>query len=346
MNIRRGGRRRAERVLASKSKRWLKKALVSSSILRLASRLTPPSAAILAYHSVEEAPPFTNHIFGASTSRAQFEEHMKTLARKFRPVSVEEVVQFAKSGLQLPPGAVAVTFDDGFADNYDLALPILNRYGIPASFYIMVNAVENGTLPWYCRLRFAFHATNKMEWKEPANGRAYRLDVPEERRAALNLAWDTGAKLTGSVQERFIGGVEVALGTEPANAPHGFMMTWEQVRSLRKAGHTVGAHTLSHPNVAQVSASEARSEIVESKKRLEEKMGEAIEHFSYPHPALSPCWSSQTLEITREAGYKSAVLTTPGQVRAGDEPLALKRVNTPSDLVQFTLNLQRTFAGR
>ena len=75
-------------------------------------------------------------------------------------------------------------------------------------------------------------------------------------------------------------------------------------------------------------------------------MGEAIEHFSYPHPALSPCWSSQTLEITREAGYKSAVLTTPGQVRAGDEPLALKRVNTPSDLVQFTLNLQRTFAGR
>ncbi len=333
-------------MLASKSKRWLKKALVSSSILRLASRLTPPSAAILAYHSVEEAPPLTNHIFGASTSRAQFEEHMKTLARKFRPVSLEDVVQFAKSGRQVPLGAVAVTFDDGFADNHEVALPILNRYSIPASFYIMVNAVENGTLPWYCRLRFAFHATNKMEWKEPASGRTFRLDVPEERRGALNLAWDTGAKLTGSVQDQFIGAVEEALGTEPANAPHGYMMTWEQVRGLRKAGHTVGAHTLSHPNVAQVSASEARSEIIESKRQLEEKMGEAIEHFSYPHPALSPCWSGQTLELTREAGYKSAVLTTHGQVRAGDEPLALKRINTPSDLVQFTLNLQRTFAGR
>jgi len=123
-------------------------------------------------------------------------------------------------------------------------------------------------------------------------------------------------------------------------------MTWEQVLGLRKAGHTVGAHTLSHPNVAQVSASEASAEIVESKKRLEGKMGEPIEHFSYPHPALNPCWSSQTLEITRAASYKSAVLTTPGQVRAGDEPLALKRLNTPSDLVQFTLNLQRSFAGR
>ncbi len=333
-------------MLASKSKRWLKKALVGSSILRLASRLTPPSAAILAYHSVEETPQLTDPIFGASTSRVQFENHMKTLARKFRPVSLDEVLQFAQAGRQLPPGAVAVTFDDGFADNYELALPILNRYGIPASFYIMVNAVENGTLPWYCRLRFAFHATNKMEWKDPVNGRTFRLDVPEERRVALQLAWDTGAKLTGSVQDRFIGGVEEALGTEPANAPHGFMMTWEQVRGLRKAGHTVGAHTLSHPNVAQVSVSEARSEIVESKRRLEEKLGEAIEHFSYPHPALNPCWSNQTLELTREAGYKSAVLTTSGQVRAGDEPLALKRINTPSDLVQFTLNLQRTFAGR
>jgi peptidoglycan/xylan/chitin deacetylase (PgdA/CDA1 family) len=339
-------RRRAERVLASKSKRWLKKALVSSSILRLASRLTPPSAAILAYHSIAEKPQLTDHIFGASTSKAQFEKHMKTLARKFRPVSLEEVVQFAKSGRQLPPGAVTVTFDDGFADNYDVALPILNRYGIPASFYIMVNAVENGTLPWYCRLRFTFHATNKREWKDSASGRAFRLDVPEERKAALNLAWDTGAKLTGSVQERFIGGVEESLGTEPANGPHGFMMTWEQVRGLRRAGHTVGAHTLSHPNVAQVSSCEARAEIVESKRHLQERIGEAIEHFSYPHPALNPCWSSETLEITREAGYKSAVLTTPGQVRAGDEPLALKRANTPSDLVQFTLNLQRTFAGR
>jgi peptidoglycan/xylan/chitin deacetylase (PgdA/CDA1 family) len=172
------------------------------------------------------------------------------------------------------------------------------------------------------------------------------LDAPEERRAALNLAWDTGAKQTGSIQDRFIAGVEEALGTEPVNAPHGFMMTWEQVLGLRKAGHTVGAHTLSHPNVAQVSASEASAEIVESKKRLEGKMGEPIEHFSYPHPALNPCWSSQTLEITRAASYKSAVLTTPGQVRAGDEPLALKRLNTPSDLVQFTLNLQRSFAGR
>jgi peptidoglycan/xylan/chitin deacetylase (PgdA/CDA1 family) len=333
-------------VLASKTKRWLKKALVSSSVLPLASRFVAPSASILAYHSIAENPQTTDHIFGASLSLAHFEEHMKTLARKFHPISLEDVLHFVSSGRELHSSAVAVTFDDGFADNYEVALPVLTRYGIPASFYIMVDAVESGTLPWYCRVRFAFHATNKVEWKDEMSGRSFRLDKPEERAAARSLVWDAGARLTGNPQRQFVEGVEASLGIEPLDAPHGYMMTWEQVRGLRKAGHIVGAHTLSHPNVAQVSRDEARSEITESKRQLEEKVGGAIEHFSYPHPALNPCWSPQTVEITREAGFKSGVVTTPGAVHTGDEPLALKRVNTPADPVQFTLNLQRTFAQR
>ena len=330
-------------MLASKSKRWLKKALVRSSILPVASRLFPPTAAILAYHSVTEEPQLIENIM-ASRARADFERHMQTLAHKFRPVTVEEVAQFARSGRRLPPHAVAVTFDDGFADNYEVALPILNRYGVPASFYIMVDAVENGRLPWYCRIRYAFNTTKKSGWQDPPSGRSFRL--PEERAAALTLAWESGAKLTGSVLLEFIGRVEESLETEPANAPHGLMMTWDQVQGLRKAGHTVGAHTLSHPNLAQLSASEARSEILGSKKRLEQEIGEAVVHFSYPHPALNPHWSQQTLEITREAGFQSAVLTTPGPVRRGDESLAMKRINTPADLDQFTWNLQACFLGQ
>ena len=131
-------------MLASKSKRWFKKALVRSNILRAASRLFAPSAVILSYHSIVEDPRVTDPILGISRDRASFEAHMQTLARNFSPVTVEDVAQFAKSGRKLPPRAVAVTFDDGFADNCEVALPILSRYGIPATFYIMVDAVENG----------------------------------------------------------------------------------------------------------------------------------------------------------------------------------------------------------
>ena len=86
--------------------------------------------------------------------------------------------------------------------------------------------------------------------------------------------------------------------------------------------------------------------IIHNMRRLEEKMGEPVEHFSYPHPALSPHWSSQTLALTKEAGFKSAALTTYGGVRAGDDAHALKRLNTPADIDQFNLNLQTAFLGR
>lgn len=332
-------------MLRSKSKRWFKKALVGSPFFSAASRFFPPAAVILAYHSILEEPELTDHILGVSQSRASFDAHMATLARDFSPVSVEDVAQFAKSGRKLPPRAVAVTFDDGFADNYEVALPVLKRYGIPATFYIMVDSVENGTLPWYCRIRVAFNTTRVPKWTDPA-GRSYDLTNPEERSAARSKAWDCGAALTRVPQQEFVSGVERALETETVKAKHGFMMDWEQVRALKKAGQTIGGHTLSHPNVAQVSQSEAQSEIAGCKKRLEEVVGAPVEHFSYPHPALNPHWSKQTLEITREAGFKSAALTTKGPVRAGDDPLAMKRIYAASDVDQFTWNLHCTFLGR
>src|SRR4029077_7108439 len=108
---------------ASKPKRWLKKALVRSSMLEVASQLLPASAVILSYHSIVEDPHVTSQILGISQSRANFNAHMKTLAQQFSPVTVEAVAEFASHGRQLPPRAVAVTFDDGFADNYTVALP-------------------------------------------------------------------------------------------------------------------------------------------------------------------------------------------------------------------------------
>ena len=328
------------------SKRLFKKALLRSSILPVTARLLPRAAVILSYHSIVEEPQRTDNILGISRARTSFENHMQTLARRFCPVSVRDVAEFAGSGRKLPPRAVAVTFDDGFADNYEVALPILDRYGIPATFYIMVDGVENGRLPWYCRLRYALNTTKQSAWFYASRNQTYSLASPLDRKTALTAAWEVAARLTGPVQQNFIREVEQSLEITPVNAPHGFMMTWDQVRSLKKAGHMIGGHTVSHPNLAQVSEGEAHFEITECKKKIEKELGESIDHFSYPHPALNPQWSKQTLEITREAGFKSAALTTCGPVRAGDEPLALKRIYTPADLDQFTWNLEATFLGR
>jgi|SRR5580658_1897294 peptidoglycan/xylan/chitin deacetylase (PgdA/CDA1 family) len=332
-------------LLRSRAKLWVKSAAVHGRVLRAAGRFAKPRSVVLAYHSVVENPVDTANTIRISHSRAAFESQMGIVSRRFHPVTIEEVRNFAVEGQQLPPWSAAVTFDDGFADNYDVVLPILNRYGIPATFYIMVNAVETGTPPWYVRLNFAFNTTNLATWIHPENGRSFEIASAEGKKAALNVVWDTGAARSGSAQEQLIQKIEESLQVEPLGARSGLMMNWDQVRALKKAGHTIGGHTLSHPNLAQVPEAEARAEIRGCKERLEERLGEPIQHFSYPHPALTPHWSPQTLRITQEAGFRSAVLTTPGAVLPGDPPLSLKRIGPGNDSDQMVWEMERAFLG-
>ena len=330
-------------IVLRQSKKWVKSALVGCRGLHVAARLSRPRAVILMYHSIVEDPRQTADSIGISQSRASFEWQMRTLAERFNAVTIGQVVEFASQGRPLPPHSVVVTFDDGFADNHDVALPILKRYRVPATFYIMVNAVATGCPPWYCRLNFAFKTTAMREWKHPEHARVFPLDTADERTEALTAAWNLGAALTGSAQEALVRQVEACLQVEPLDSRSGLMMNWDQVRVLHKAGHTIGGHTLSHPNLAHVSLEEARTEIIGCKDLLEEKIGQPIMHFSYPHPALNPQWSPQTLQITREAGFRSAVLTTQGSVRPGDEPLSLLRIPADHDCHQWIWDLERAF---
>jgi peptidoglycan/xylan/chitin deacetylase (PgdA/CDA1 family) len=332
-------------LLRFRPKLWVKNAAVHGGVLRAAARFAKPRAVVLGYHSVVENPDETANTIRISHSRAAFDSQMSALARRFRIVTIDQVREFAAEGRRLPRWSVAVTFDDGFADNHDVVMPILNRYGIPATFYIMVNAVETGTPPWYVRLNFAFNTTTVAAWKHPENGRAFDIASAAGKKEALNTAWDLGAARSGAAQDQLIHQIEESLQVQALAASSGLMMNWDQVRALKKAGHIIGGHTLSHPNLAQVSEGEARSEIKGCKERLEEKMGEPIQHFSYPHPALNPHWSEQTLQITREAGFRSAVLTTPGAILSGDQPLSLKRLAAGKDSDQLMWRMERAFLG-
>jgi peptidoglycan/xylan/chitin deacetylase (PgdA/CDA1 family) len=325
-------------------KTWLKRRMLHSGALTVVARVLPPAAVILMYHSIVEEPELTRDTIRVSQSKRNFEAHMQMLAERFTPVTVQDVAYFASEGRPLPRRAVAVTFDDGFADNYHEVLPVLARFGIPATFYIMVNAVDDGTLPWYCRMNFAFRTTRRTAWTDLEHGQDYPLNSAQDRQAALKAAWSIGARKTGGTQEQFLRHVETSLDVKPpANR---VMLTWDEVRAMRKAGHIIGGHTLSHPNLAHVSEAEARSEIEGCKRRLEEELGEPVNHFSYPHPALDPCWSSQTVKITSEAGFQSAALTYCGPVRRGENPLSLKRIYAANDLAQWMWNIESTFLGR
>ena len=320
--------------------------MVRSGATRLAGALQGPSVAILMYHSVMEDPRQENSTLGGIVhSREVFTRQMELISREYVPVSLDEVMQVLEDGQRPRPRSVVVTFDDGYTDNHEIAMPILNRVGIPATFYITVDCVEKGQLPWPGRLRYAFSTTNKISWND-INGKGWPLGNSGQREQAFLFASDLCARLAGGEQENFVEGVQKALQSGPPEASRRLMMTWEGVRHLLKNGHIIGSHTLTHPNMAHIGEAAARWEMADSKRKLEEVLKAPVLHFSYPCPALWPHWNESTRKLSREVGYRTAVTTVGGRVRQNDDLLALKRVRPSKEVEVLRWNLECTFLGR
>lgn len=324
----------------------VKHIVLGTRALRLASRFTHPRIVILGYHSIQERPElYANSIgYGITHSASVFESQMKLVASKYIPVSLEEVRYILQGKKQLRKNAVAVTFDDGYRDNCDIADPILRLYGIPATFYICTSWIGTTEAPWFCRLRHAFMTTKCEEWSDSVQGHRYKLCDAKNRSAVLQAAIGMASSMTGDTRQATIRTIERDLDVTPLGAPGDLMMTWDHARKLRRLGHTVGSHTMTHPNVAHLIDEQIMlTEIGESKRRIEQELQEAILDFSYPHPALNPQWTPKTLEVTKQAGYQTAVTTTPGAVRVGDSPFTLARVMVSGLESDFRWQLERAF---
>ena len=314
--------------------------------MRFAGRFSGPKVVILMYHSVMDHPERElSTLGGIIHSTEVFREQMRMLARDYQPVTMDDALLFVKGEKELPSHPVVVTFDDGYADNYEVAMPILNEVGVPAMFYITVDSVDKGTPPWPTGLRHSFSTTRKSEWVD-SSGKIWRLSDDGERQQAFLQSCSECAKLSGECQTQYVKLIETQLAAAPLNSGKNLMMTWDQTRGLIAKGHMVGSHTMTHPNVAFISESEARVELSESKQRLEQVLGSPIVHFSYPCPALTPHWKQTTAELTRQIGYQTAVTTDGGAVRAKDDPLSLHRVRPTKEVQGLRWNLEGSFLGR
>jgi peptidoglycan/xylan/chitin deacetylase (PgdA/CDA1 family) len=327
-------------------KNWIKRALIESNSLRMAARLRRKGIAILMYHSVMDEPgKEKNTLGGIIHSTKVFRGQMDLIAREYNPVSLEEVLRFIRGQQEPPPRSVVVTFDDGYADNYEVAATVLAEIGIPAVFYIAVDCIEQGKLPWPSRLRFAFYTTRRSSRTEQ-DGTIWPLDEFETRDRAFLKACDDCCRLAGQRQEDLVRRIERDLEVDVSLQSKRLMMTWEQVRALISKGYAVGSHTMTHPNMAYVDEDDLYREFAESKRRLEEVLSSPIIHFSYPCPALSPHWTGRTVEVSREVGYQTAVTTNFGLAKRGDNPLCLSRVLPTKEVQGLRWNLETTFAGR
>ncbi len=207
-------------------------------------------AVILRYHSVSTAADGTHLCLdpGLAVQPEHFDRQCEYLARHYNVISLDDMVTRLIEGRPLPSKAVALTFDDGYLDNYTQAFPILEKHGLNATFYVTTNCIDNVEILWTGLLRFVVFTTQVpvLETHEPM---AFRLPLgsPEERKEAFTKLIVTMKNIPTARRLELLEAVRVAGEIEDTSPLENIMMSWDQIREMHTAGMIFGAHTLTHP---------------------------------------------------------------------------------------------------
>jgi peptidoglycan/xylan/chitin deacetylase (PgdA/CDA1 family) len=249
---------------------------------------------------------------------------------------LRDAVEHLRSGT-LPPRAASITFDDGYADNYTEALPLLRKHGLHATFFIATGFLD-GRRMWNDTLIESIRVAKLADLDlADLDLATVPIGTLEQKRAALRSIIPALKYLPVDAREAAVARVAERCAT---TLPNDLMMTSTQLRDLHAAGMGIGAHTVRHPILARCDDALARREIDESRSVLEDLLGERITLFAYPNGKLGSDYDVRHAEIVRSLGFDAAVSTNPGASRHGDDLFQLRRF-TPWDQgqVRFALRL-------
>jgi peptidoglycan/xylan/chitin deacetylase (PgdA/CDA1 family) len=237
--------------------------MLKTAIVKVAGRLSydhsRPRVVVLCYHSIHPLKSFR------SASPELFEQHLQWLSDHCEVVPFSKI--FGVLGKKSDRPSIAITFDDGYADNYEYAFPLLQKYGLVATFFVTAGLIEKDS---DVVTRFRLQRESPYEDIRP--------------------------------------------------------MDWCQVCEMSKACMEFGAHTYSHPNLAALNSPAARAELRRSKEIMEQRLGRPITSMAYPFGKPNRHFTSETVDLTAEAGYRHAAAILWRSVTREDSPLAVPRV--------------------
>jgi peptidoglycan/xylan/chitin deacetylase (PgdA/CDA1 family) len=328
---------------------------------RVAQRLPArrPRAVVLVYHRLGErsADPWR-----LTVDPEIFAWQMETLARDWSPLSLADLVEGFRMR-RLPERAVAVSFDDGYADNLEVAAPILLEYAIPATLFVATDLIDSGGPLWWDELASLLLEPERLPSTltlSSGNGDRWRIPpVADEgtRSEASTLApWDAkpGTRLRAFYEvwlalrafdapTREAALDEIADWSDAPRHAGRVLLTWEQLGEFAAMpGLELGAHTLTHPVLPSCSLEGARAEIAGSADRLRAEARVQVEHFAFPFGA----WSPTIARLVADLGFSAAYTTDGSAISWGSSPHALPRVPAAGQAPGDFARMLRRLSGR
>ena len=303
-----------------------------------------PGAIILLYHRVAAS---NCDPWGLSVTPEHFAEHLDVLRQQCRAVRLQRLSEEVQVGKRLPK-AVAVTFDDGYANNLHNARPLLERYDIPATVFVASGCVGNerefwwdeldrlllqpGTLPQSVCLRvngviFERRLGESVHYstEEYHRYRGWRCgsSAPTLRHSLYYSLSTLLGSLEGKEKRNVLDQLIAWAGGDSVSRLTHRTLSTAELATLQSGGLIdIGAHTVTHPFLSRLSEALQRDEICRSRADLETTLGSAVTSFAYPHGD----YTMDTVAIVREAGFASACSTNAGSVLGRTDSFQLPRI--------------------
>jgi peptidoglycan/xylan/chitin deacetylase (PgdA/CDA1 family) len=223
-------------------------------------------------------------------SRSMLEQHLDWIGSRFRFVSLDELGERLELKDSRTDPVAAVTFDDGYRDFYDHALPVLKRKGVPAAIFVVTGLVGTKRLQLHDRLHLLLARRYKPDSGAPTPFQATRALLENLPQADI---------------EAFIQTIEpdVPFSEDVLQPFHS--LTWEMLKEIRRAGMTVGSHTRTHALMTNECSQRVREEALVSRREIEARLGTEVHHFAYP----GGCFDAAAVDAVAAAGYRFAYTT-------------------------------------
>jgi peptidoglycan/xylan/chitin deacetylase (PgdA/CDA1 family) len=270
------------------------------------------------------------------TSAAEFREHLEYLKKHCSVLSINEAAEYLQNQKDFPPNSVVITIDDGYADAYDVAFPLLKQFGFPATLYVVTDFLDGTCWIWTDLMRFVLLNTKRQNLKiEFAHNDTVEADLTGETRK-METASRLNMRLKRMPDEQKDSKIkEIAKLLEVEIPPLPIIdyapVSWRQAHEMDAENLSIESHTKTHPILTNVNQTRINEELSASKERLEKVLGRKIKHFCYPNGNFD----ESIRNSVEAAGYLSAVTTVFGFNETHANPFTLNRIDAPPAIESF-----------
>ncbi|MFH2203153.1 MAG: polysaccharide deacetylase family protein [Elusimicrobiota bacterium] len=274
-----------------------------TALVRLKNRAQVP---VLIYHGVtDDDRDDALDVERVHIKTAGLRRHLEFIARHYRVVPLSRLADALRGGPALPPYSLALTFDDGYENNFTAAYPLLKEFAMPATFFLSTDFVNERIPLWVDRLKSVFRATELAAWTD-LSGRAHLLGSIEERAAAYLRANRELKELDGGEHEQALERIETELLEDKQIKLLSLFnpLTKKQIREMASSELIeFGSHACRHRLLSKLPPEEVARELTESRRIVSELSGTETVSFSYPNGDFD----RGIMAAVEKAGYTSAV---------------------------------------